>query len=987
MMKKMMVSFIGLMMCVLSVQAATPEGWKQAKWIGFGGKDQRDEHYSIRKFTYHNGASNTKKSYPAPLLRTTFDLPAHKVKRATLYVSGLGYYYAFLNGKRLAPDNILQPAPTTHEKRSFYNVLDATECIKKGKNALGIGLGSGFFGQNCAFGGGLVYGAPLAKAALVIDHHNGSSMTVITDGKWVGSTGAVLFDNVYAGETYDARKEIKGWSLPEFNASQWSPVRTRNAPSPAIVEQHLPSMRKMKKISPVRIISSEEGGYIIDLGINMTGWLEIALQEESGCEVKMRFAEVLKPSGKAIDTATTGGHATGCEQVDIYICKGGEKKRWEPSFTYHGFRYVHITGLSKKPEPTDFTAWFIHTDLEKIGTFQCSDPLINRFYEVSMRTIEGNMQGLLSDCPHRERCAWLGDMHAVGEAVSMNYAAKPFWQKTINDFKTVLGLSAPVPFHYPKGNIPPRDPRAPANIACGKRLCGQARPDWGLAVILVPWYNWLYFGDQKTTEDAWGMMTGYLAYLEEYETENHLIKEGYAYGDWCPPGSNAAMDTPPDLSASALYYQALCAMKHMAQSLNKDPEPFASKAHAVKQAFNKKYYDSFQKSYGSQTASAMAIFLGLVPSEDEPLAVAALNELIKRKNGYSTGILGHRHLYSKLNEYGFDSTTAMLWSKTEFPSLGYMTEEHGLTTWPEVPVHWPKGKPYRGNSFNHPMQSGFAVALHESIAGIRPDPRAPGFKRITLQPCFLKGLDWVKCSYESVQGKIVSNWRREGDQIVWEVTVPQGAVADLLVRGVLKDQKLTGRKNDFNTYQTKAGTYRFVLHPAVPVLPKPVRYKVKTPEESKVKSFVDSPQHVSQTPKLASKDSYSWVLKVKPLSANGEHAILMGNRGNPGNNNFLKITETSAQLFIGNRKVFVLRGLLQKNEWNEVVLSKDGPHFSYYINCSKKGEVEIKETIPAMPCFLGGDMQTGMEKAHCQIAVGKTLKRAVTREEIGRLFE
>jgi hypothetical protein len=665
------------------------------------------------------------------------------------------------------------------------------------------------------------------------------------------------------------------------------------------------------------------------MGENMTGWLQIRVREKRGQKIQMRFAELLMPDGREIDTASTGVFVTGADQTDIYVCQGGGVEEWEPRFTYHGFRYVQILGLSEKPNLEDFTGWLVRTDAERIGSFECSDEIINNFYEVSIRTIEDNLQGVLSDCPHRERCAWMGDMHAVGEAASCNFDLMQFWQKASDDMKTVLGAAAP----RPDGGLP-RDPRAPCNIAVGKRLCEQARPDWGAATVLVPWFNWLYFGDFKTVETAWPMMSGWMDFLKEFAVKDGIVEEGY--GDWCPPGSNSKIDTPVALTSTAFYYQSLAAMRRMAEALGKTDEAaaYAAQAAVVKQAFNARFstvsevpvepvpegtsivilkalygvpsqqadvkdklrslvadgksqfeitnglsgkdpapgkvksleleytingvvkkqtlkehetcylYTKSIGGYGSQTGTALALHSGLVPDGQEQAVADGLAALIMEKSGgrYTTGIFGHRPLYTVLNDYGHADVTRHLWQVSGWPSLRFLTEQHGLTTWPEVPLDWPKGERYRRNSFNHPMHSGFAATFHESLGGIRPDPDRPGFKHFILKPCFLPGLEWVRAEHRSPYGLISSDWKKEGSRVVWTVTVPPDTTAEIRIPvsgpgSVLeggqpaeqqKGIRFLRNEADRCVYEASAGHYVF----SVPFQEKPAIAAPKPPELS-----------------------------------------------------------------------------------------------------------------------------------------------------------
>ncbi|MDF7824526.1 family 78 glycoside hydrolase catalytic domain [Pontiellaceae bacterium B12227] len=861
-----------------------------AKWIGFT-KDTREAGLAKRASLYRNQPKPVqRRTYPAPLLRKEFTVEK-PVRAATVIVCGLGLHELVLNGVKVG-DRVLDPAQTTYDKRAFYTVHDVTRQLRQGANAIGLMLGNGFYGQNFAFGGGLGYGPPRAQMGLLIQYTDGTTDRVVTDESWRAAQGAVLFDNIYAGETYDARRELSGWSSPGFDAAEWEPVRTLAAPGGQLEEQLMEPMRKIRPVNPVAVFPAGNGEWIVDLGQNITGWLQIRVDEPRGTQIRMRFAELLMPDGKSIDTASTGVHVTSADQMDVYVCKGGGVEEWEPRFTYHGFRYVQIAGLSRKPVAADFTGWLVRTDVARIGRFECSDPLIQKFYEVSMWTIEDNLQGLLSDCPHRERCAWMGDMHAVGEAASCNFDLRKFWRKASADMQTVLGANPP----HNEGGLP-RDPRAPCNIAVGRRLCQQARPDWGAATVLVPWFSYLYYGDLDLVREAWPMMTGWMAFLEEFAVKDGLIAAGY--GDWCPPGSNSQIDTPVALTSTALYYQSLEAMRRMAAALGKPSEAsrFAAQAGVVQQAFNARFYkesevpvepvpsgtsivlikalygvpsrqvDLTEKlrglvdggaysfkvsnrfagkdpapgkrktleleytlngeskkqtlneneigylvtesigSYGSQTGTAMALHVGLVPDGKAQAVGDGLAALIMKKSGgrYTTGIFGHRPLYTMLNDHGHADITRHLWSLTDWPSLGFLTEQHGLTTWPEVPFDWPAGERYRRNSFNHPMHSGFAVAFHESIGGIRPDPEHPGFKRFILKPCFLPGLAWAKAEYRSAYGLISSRWERDGDAVVWNVTVPENSSATVLLdTGRIT---LNGRPLDSNGFELQAGEW------------------------------------------------------------------------------------------------------------------------------------------------------------------------------------
>lgn len=788
--------------------------WNQAKWIGYT-KDNRLEKWSERDFVRNQPPMdiNTwqptekelkvvqRKAHPSILLRKSFSINKEIVS-AEVAICGLGLYELYLNGSKVG-DRVLDPAQTSYDKRAFFVRHNVTKFLKE-KNSLGIMLGNGFYGQNIAFWPGLNYGKPRAIMVLNISFKDGTLTQIVTDKSWKANNSPILFDNIFHGETYDARKEIKNWSSANYKDTSWNAVELMKAPTINLMEQQLEPMKKVREIAPIAILPAEKG-WIIDMGQNMTGWLQINVEEKTGTEIKMRFSEHLMPDKQNIDPASTGIHVTGNTQTDIYICKGNGVETWEPRFTYHGFQYVQIEGLEKKPTLDQFTGWLVRTDVERIGTFKCSNEQINKFYDVSMLTIEDNLQGLLSDCPHRERCAWMGDAYVVAEAASFNFDLKRLWQKTADDMQTVLGVSKAHfkdPFPY--------DKRAPANVSVGKRLNLQARPDWGAATIMIPYFSYVYYGDTTIVKKSWKMMEGWMAYLDEKVQEEGIINGGY--GDWCPPGGNPQMDTPPALTTTALYYQSLVAMQKMAILLNKNEiaSKYKEKASFVKKAFSSKFFDEKINSYGSQTGNAFALHSDLVPENKKQLVADNLaNLIIKDKQGhFTTGIFGHRPLYTMLNDYGHSEVTKHLWEITDYPSLGFVTQEHNLTTWPELIANWDKSKRYYRNSFNHPMNSGFAASFHESLGGIRPDENHPGFQKFYLKPTFLEGLEWCEVSYKSPKGKIESDWKRNGEIIVWSITIPENSSALVeLPMYTSKQIKLNNKKVKHNSFELTSGKY------------------------------------------------------------------------------------------------------------------------------------------------------------------------------------
>jgi alpha-L-rhamnosidase len=339
--------------------------WGTSGWIGYT-DDDRPQVWSARDVTFNkpptdiwNRKPTAKKlrarrrqAFLSPLLRTTFDVDK-PIWSAQVVVCGLGLYEFHLNGRKVG-DHVLDPAQTSYDKRAFYVRHEVTELIRKGPNAIGLWLGNGFYSQNIAFAPDLSYGAPRARLVLEITYRDGTTERVQSDPSWVARTGPILFDNLYVGETFDARRMPDGWSRPELDASSWKPTEVMAPPTTTLVEQTLEPMRKIRSVAPVSVRSVDED-WIVDMGENMTGWISIRVNQPAGTILKLRFTVHLMPDRQSIDTASTGIHATGGEQTDIYICRGGGEEVWEPRLTYHGFRYVQIEGLKGSLRPEDIT--------------------------------------------------------------------------------------------------------------------------------------------------------------------------------------------------------------------------------------------------------------------------------------------------------------------------------------------------------------------------------------------------------------------------------------------------------------------------------------------------------------------------------------------------------------------------------------------------------------------------------------------------------
>lgn len=694
-------------------------------------------------------------SEPAPLFRKEFTAKG-RVQRARAVICGLGYYELYLNGKRIG-EQVLDPAQTDYEQRAFYVVHDVTPLLREGANCVGVMLGNGWYNQSVVWGG-MAYGEPLLLFQMLLEYEDGSTALVCGDETWTTAPGPVTRNNVYAGEDYDARQEIPGWSEPGSPAGKWRSVQVAGAPTLRLQSQMLPPIRRTRLLPTTLLTNPQPGTWIFDMGQNFAGWARLKVEAPRGTTITLRFAEALKSDG-TLDPESTGVFATYVVQTDRYTCKGDGVEVWEPRFTYHGFRYVEMTGYPGTPTPDMLDGVVVHTAVPPAGVFECSDEMLNRIHRTAVWTEISNLHGVPTDCPHRERCGWLGDAHVSAEMTIYNFEMAPFWAKYLEDIETSL-----------------TERGIPSFVAPGKRKIGEASPDWGTAIVQIPWYLYLYYGDERVLQRHYHTMKRWIQHLQDI-ARDYIVSAGL--GDWFAPGSMAG-NTPIPLTSTAIFYWDASLMAKTARVLGieEDARSFERLAQQVKQAFIAQFYDSRAHTFGSQTANALALAWGLAPEgKEQAIADSLARDVVERHAGHhSTGILGSRYLYWALSEYGHGDVAVVVLRQHDYPSIGDLFRRGATTFW----EHWGEAfldEQEGPRSYNHPMQGGFDAWFFYGIAGIRPSEEAPGFKHIILKPQIVPGIEWARASYRSIRGVIVSEWQREGNLLRWRLKVPPGSTA------------------------------------------------------------------------------------------------------------------------------------------------------------------------------------------------------------------
>ncbi|MCX7848259.1 MAG: glycoside hydrolase family 78 protein, partial [bacterium] len=584
-----------------------------------------------------------------------------------------------------------------------------------------------------------------------------SEECVRSDEGWRCAVGPVVESNVYGGERYDARREQAGWSTKDFCDVGWEEVVVMDGPGGRMEEQCIPPIRVVERLRPVSVRRMGRGRYIVDMGQNFAGWVRIRVRGERGRAIRLRFAERLDEGGE-LDPATTGVAATGVEQVDTYICRGEGVEEWEPRFTYHGFRYVEVSGWPGELKGDEVSGAVVHTDLKVAGGFECSDERLNMLHRMAVWTHRSNVHSVPEDCPTRERCGWLGDANVVAEYSLWNFDSASFWKKYLDDIETTRSLH---------GGLP-------CNIAPGKRTCGMARADWALAFVMIPWYVYVHTGEVGVLRDHWEGMDTLMRHLAGM-ARGGLLEDGF--GDWCEPGSPGYVkNTPVTLTTSAWFSRAACVMSKVATMVGEGGSAawYRDLGERVRGAIRERYLDAVRWTFGSQTGNVLAVEFGIV-EEDE--AVRVVESLVEDLRGHgmhlTTGIMGVRYIFEVLSRYGRGEEALAILHEDSYPSFGDMIKRGATTLW----EGWgePEGDESGGVcSLNHPMKGGYDNWFYTTLGGIVPDEREAGFRHVWFGAKPVAGVEWVRVWHETGLGRFESAWWREGKELVWEVRVPEG---------------------------------------------------------------------------------------------------------------------------------------------------------------------------------------------------------------------
>ena len=700
---------------------------------------------------------------PAPrstLIRKEFTAPGSVIK-ARAYVTGLGNYKLFINGKIIGND-WLTPGWTDYRKRIQYQVYDVTEMIRKGDNAMGMILGNMWWSSGLGWRGGARYSnGPLrGMCQLEIEYNDGSTDLIITDETWKTHLSPILENTIYHGEVYDARLEIDDWAKAGLNQSGWSDVKVFTDQENIILSaQTGPPIRIMKEVKPVNIMEVDQGKFVFDMGMNMVGFVRLKVEGEAGTEVKLRFAELLHDDGTVAQENLRSAKAT-----DLYILKGTGEEVWNPYFTYHGFRYVQVEGYPGTPEMETLTGLQAYSSAQVIGMFECSSDLLNKIWQTILNGQKGNMHCVPTDCPQRdERLGWTGDAQMFAPTANYNMDMTRFfskWVRDMTDSQTEEGWICDV---------------NPAIV-----VGGPGKPAWGDAITVVPWMVYKFYGDKKILENSYEGMKAWVEFMRK-ESKNHLYifdQNGWGgYGDWI-----AVVESPKPPISVAYYYYSTKLLAQTAEIIGRTNEAksYFNLCENIARAFNKKYFDPETQNYeaATQTANLLPLAFGITPEEyRQQVADNIALDVTKREKHPSTGFLGTGYILPILSDYGYHDLAYEVATQTTYPSWGYMVEKGATTMW-EL---WNSDTepPDQMNSRNHFALGSVGEWYYAYLAGIRPDPNQTGFKHTIIAPMPPDGLEWAKGKTETVYGTLSCNWQKIESILKLDISIPPNTGATI----------------------------------------------------------------------------------------------------------------------------------------------------------------------------------------------------------------
>jgi alpha-L-rhamnosidase len=679
------------------------------------------------------------------------------VKKARLYVTGLGNYVFYINGEKVGKD-ILTPGWTHYPKRLQYQVYDVTELVTNGDNVAGAMLGNAWWSGGLGWGSDpnsrkrYSYGPMKLLAQLDIEDESGNIKTIVTDDSWKWDESPVTFNNLYDGVHYDARLEQDGWNETGFNDDNWKAVALAEKEASMLIVQQGPPIRAEQELTAKSITKAPNGNYVFDFGQNMVGWGKLKVAAEAGTEIKLRFAELLHDDGTVAQENLRSAKAT-----DIYITKDDSEVTWEPIFTYSGFRYVEMEGYPGEPTEETLKGVVFYSSAPWIGSFESSNGLINQLMQNTSWGIRGNLHSVPTDCPQRdERLGWMGDAQTFAPTCYYNMDMTQFYEKWLKDITDSQDESGYV---YDVN---------PAIV-----VDGPAKPGWGDAVVITPWVAYKFSGNKRILEENYDGMKAWVEFMRRHAKDNIYIWANpdstfFGYADWIAP----VMSPKQPISASYLFLSSKL-LSEIADVIGKadDAREYGQLAEEVATSYQKKYFMDGDYEGGTQTANLLPLGFGITPDGLKDQVFQNIVNAVNEKDGHpSTGFLGTQYILPILSDYGRNDMAYDMINLTTYPSWGYMVEKGATTIWElwNSDTERPEGM----NSRNHYALGGIGEWVYGYLGGLKPDIEHPGFKQSIIAPMPVGNLTWAKTTRKTAYGDLSVDWKMEGNAFTLNVVIP-----------------------------------------------------------------------------------------------------------------------------------------------------------------------------------------------------------------------
>jgi alpha-L-rhamnosidase len=754
------------------------------------------------------GSANDKA--PNPLLRKEFSLHGG-ITSARAYVTGLGFYQLYLNGRRIG-DHVLDPAFTDYTKTVDYVTYDVTRDVGAGRNAVGVSLGNGWysgFADHFSIPGAVPWqpAQPKLKFDLDVHYADGTSAQVLSDTSWVMADGPTTADNVQS-ESYDARLVQPGWASPGFDASAWTPAVTTPAPAGTLRAQSIPPIERTALIDPVKQTEPQAGLKLYDFGITTSGWARITLLGAAGTSVSIRYAERLNADGTAEDEN---------DQTDTYVLKGGGPETYEPSWGWKGYRYVQVSanpasaGATPPPLPkvVSIQGVEVHTALASTGDFDSSNNLFNTMHEAMRRTVLNNQYSFGSDTPVYEKAGWTADNRLYSISAMSNFGMEAYYQKWMQDFDDS---------QYPDGSLPVIVPSPATCTSAPFPICitwHVTEPVWESAVILMHMYLYTYYGDLRSVQRDYGTMAAWLNKVESEISSTGYIYEGFTFGDWVEPTNGVAPSS--QLISSMFVYESATELARLAGLIGQtaDVSHFQQLADMVKTAIVNSFYDAVGPAFRepgagySQTANLLGLAFGIAPAADRQSIVNNLvADVAAKGNHLATGANGSTWILPVLTEAGYGDLAYQIATNPTYPGWGHWFEQCGATTM------WEAWECDTARSHDHAFMGTIDNWFFTDLAGIQPTE--PAFRSIRIKPYPVGDLTSASAHRTTPLGEVRSAWRRSGRAFSLTVDIPVGSTAQVFVPAAAPSAvqapagaTFIGTQEGYAAYSVGSGRYTF----------------------------------------------------------------------------------------------------------------------------------------------------------------------------------